>query len=65
MNIMNIEMLNPLEKAGIWEEKNKCQFMAPSDPYLGHVIDCEGLHHIGEKGKGVVGAPKNLKIYTS
>ena len=49
--------MSRLEKAGLRPKKNKCQFVAPSVSYLGHVIDSEGLHLIVERVKAVEGAP--------
>ena len=57
------EVLSRLEKAGLLAEKNKCQFVAPSVTYLGHVIDSEGLHPIVERVKAVEGASEPQDIH--
>ena len=38
------EVLKRLQEAGLQVKKHKCQFLAPSVSYLGHVIDSSGLH---------------------
>lgn len=57
------EVLKRLEKAGLWAKKNKCQFMAPSVTYLGHLIDSEGLHPLPEKVKAVEAAPQPQNVH--
>ena len=62
------EALRRLEEAGLRLKKDKCEFLAKSVIYLGHVIDAEGLHPIQEKVRAVqdAPAPKNateLKSY--
>ena len=59
----SLEVFSQLEKAGLWAKKNECQFMAPSVPYLGHVIDSEDLYHIAEKAKAVEGGPKPQGVH--
>ena len=59
----SLEVLSRLEKAGLRAEKNKCQFVAPSVSYLGHVIDSEGLHPIVERVKAVEGASEPQDIH--
>lgn len=57
-----------LATADLRIKKHKCKFMARSVPYLGHVIDGEGLHPLLEKVEAIRQAPtpKNvtkLKLY--
>ena len=57
------EVLKRLEKAGLRAKKKKCQFMAPSVTYLGHLIDSEGLHPLPEKVKAVEAAPQPQNVH--
>ena len=51
------QVLSRLEQAGLRVQKPKCEFMAPSVTYLGHMIDQHGLHPLQEKVKAVQDAP--------
>lgn len=56
------EVFKRLAKAELKVKKHKCKFMVPSVPYLGHVIDAEGLHPLPEKVEAIRQAltPKNV-----
>ena len=51
------EVCARLAKADLKVKKHKCKFMVRSVPYLGHVIDGEGLHPLPEKVEGIRQAP--------
>ena len=51
------EVFKQLAKAELKVKKQKCKFMVPSVPYLGHVIDSEGLHPLPEKIEAIRQAP--------
>ena len=57
------EVLRRLVEHGITIKKSKCSFLCKSVEYLGHVVDCEGLHTTPEKTEAIVGAPapKNVQ----
>lgn len=55
-------VLDCLEKAGIQVKKSKCQFMASSVSYLGHLIDKKGLHPLQKKVKAVKQAPSPTNV---
>ena len=41
----NLEtVLSRLQNHGVKAKRSKCLFMAKEVPYLGHIIDAEGLH---------------------
>ena len=44
-------------KAELKIKKHKCKFMVQSVPYLGHVIDSEGLYLLPEKVEAIRQAP--------
>ena len=58
------EVLKRLQEAGLQVKKHKCQFLAPSVSYLGHVIDSSGLHPEPEKVEAIKSAPtpKNVSL---
>ena len=56
-------MVSQLEKAGLLAKKYKCQFMAPSITYLGHVNDILGLLPIVKKVKAVEGESEPQDIH--
>ena len=43
-----------LAKAELKVKKHKCEFMVPSVPYLGHVIDSKSLHPLPEKVEAIL-----------
>ena len=51
------EVLERLQKAGLRLKKEKCEFMAKSVQYLGHIIDAEGLHPVSDKIVAIQQAP--------
>ena len=51
------EVLKRLQEAGLQVKKHKCQFLAPSVSYLGHVIDSSGLHPEPEKVEAIKSVP--------
>lgn len=51
------QVLERLAKAGLRVKKPKCNFMAPSVAYLGHVIDAKGIHPLPDKVKAIQQAP--------
>ena len=56
------KVLERLERAGFRVKKSKCQFMAASVSYLGHLIDQKGLHPLQEKVKAVKEAPSPTNV---
>ena len=56
-------VLDRLQRHDIRMKKAKCQFMAKSVEYLGHLIDAEGLHTFTAKVDAIVQAssPRNLQ----
>ncbi|XP_041822728.1 uncharacterized protein K02A2.6-like [Chelmon rostratus] len=59
----NVDLvLQRLQDRGIRVNRDKCSFSQPSVTYLGHKIDCEGLHPVTEKVEAIVNAsaPKNV-----
>ena len=51
------EVFARLAKADLKVKKHKCKFMVRSVPYLGHVIDGEGIHPLSEKVEAIRQAP--------
>ena len=51
------EVFKRLAKAELKVKKQKCKFMVPSVPYLGYVINSEGLHPLPEKIEAICQAP--------
>ena len=51
------QVLSRLEQAGFRLKKSKCSFMASEAQYLGHKIDQEGIHALGDILKAVQDAP--------
>ena len=51
------QVLNHIEKAGLYLKRSKYVFMAPSVVYLRHRIDSEALNPVAEKVKAVQDAP--------
>ena len=51
------EVFKRLAKAELKVKKQKCKFMVPTVPYLGHIIDSEGLHPLPEKVEAIHQAP--------
>ena len=51
-----------LHSAGLFLKKDKCKFCVNSISYLGHKIDCEGLHPLPDKIDGITKAstPKSV-----
>ena len=51
-----------LHSAGLFLKKDKCKFCVDSISYLGHKIDCEGLHPLPDKIDGITKAstPKSV-----
>ena len=57
-HLRNLEkVLSRLQEYGIRVNANKCVFMQSSVEYLGHIIDCEGLHTSPKKVKAIQEAP--------
>ena len=56
------QVLERLQSAGLTLKKSKCEFVVSSISYLGHTIDCEGLHPLPDKVEGIVKAsiPKSV-----
>ena len=56
------EVFKRLAKAELKVKNNNEKFMVPSVPYLGHVIDSEGLHPLPEKVEAIrqVPTPNNI-----
>ena len=52
------EVLKWLSQAGLRLRRDQCVFNASSVVYLGHRIDCEGLHPTGEKIEALKHAPR-------
>ena len=46
-----------LAESGLRIKRDKCKFMEPEVRYLGHKIDCNGLHPLDDKVKAIVEAP--------
>lgn len=58
-HLQNLDtVLQKLATAGLRMKKSKCVFMAPEVEYLGHKINCEGLHPTQDKIKAIREAPK-------
>ena len=55
-------VLERLFSAGLLLKKDKCKFCVDSISYLGHKIDCEGLHPLPDKVNGITRAstPKSV-----
>ena len=55
-------VLKRIEDVGMLVKREKCVFMAKSVSYLGHIIDCQGLHPTQDKVDAILEAPppKNL-----
>ena len=55
-------VLERLFSAGLLLKKEKCKFCVDSISYLGHKIDCEGLHPLPDKVNGITRAstPKSV-----
>ena len=47
------EVFKCLAKVELKVKKPKCKFMVPSVPYLGQVIDSDGLHPLPEKVEAI------------
>lgn len=54
--------LQRLEDYGLRVRKDNCEFFRPSVEYLGHVIDCKGLHKAPSKVKAIVEAPSPTNV---
>ncbi len=52
----------PVEKAGLRIKLSKCEFMKPSETYLGHKIDEQGLHPVAEKVEAINNAPIPMSV---
>ena len=53
----NLEtVLSRLQNHGVKVKRSKCLFMAKEVPYLGHIIDAEGLHTAPSKTEAIVQA---------
>ena len=50
-------VLQRLEQSGLRLKKKKCFFLQTSVEYLGHRIDCDGLHPTDEKVRAIRDAP--------
>ena len=46
-----------IAEAGLKIKREKCKFMESKVCYLGHKIDCNGLHPLDDKVKAIVEAP--------
>ena len=55
-------VLSRLEQAGFRVQKPKCEFMAPSVTYLGHMIDQYGLRPLKEKIEAIQKAPEPKNV---
>ena len=55
-------VLGRLEQAGFRVQKPKCEFMAPSVTYLGHMIDQYGLRPLKEKIEAIQKAPEPKNV---
>lgn len=51
------EVLKCLAKAELRVKKHKCRFMVPAVPYLGYVVDTDGVRPLPEKIKAIRQAP--------
>ena len=52
-----------LHSAGLFLKKDKCKFCVNSISYLGHKINCEGLHPLPDKIDGITKAELLCKIH--
>ena len=50
-------MFKVIAEAGLKIKREKCKFMESEVCYLGHKIDCNGLHPLDDKVKAIVEAP--------
>lgn len=57
------QVLDRLQKSGLWVRKDKYIFMSPSVIYLGHKIDAEGLHPLTDKIQVIVDAPSPQNVH--
>ena len=55
-------MLNKLQSAGIWLNRDKCSFLQPSLEYLGHRIDEKGLHPTQDQVRAIKDAPRPTNV---
>ena len=51
------EVLKRIQQAGLRLKKEKCEFLAKSVVYLGHMIDEKGLHPTTDKVDAITKAP--------
>ena len=62
-HIANLEeVLKRLHEHGVRLRKDKCQFLAPSVEYLGHVIGNDGLRTADDKLRAIVDAPAPMNV---
>ena len=52
------QVLDCLEEAGLLLNRDKCEFMAKSVAYLGHIVDAQGLHPDPDKVRAINDAPR-------
>lgn len=52
------QVLDRLEEAGLLLNRDKCEFMAKSVAYLGHIVDAQGLHPDPDKVRAINDAPR-------